>query len=82
MGLEKRAFLFTPEFERMEGEPFVAVDGGLIEIRVYRASHRVRRVQEPATYKSQEKYGIEYVSTLTALCIIHSETQLILSLSV
>jgi hypothetical protein len=60
MGLEKRAFLFLPDPERKEGQSFLADDGGLIEVQVYRSSHRVRKMQDPTIYKSQEGYGIRY----------------------
>lgn len=59
MGLEKRAFYFTKGPKGAEHDSFVAVDGGLIETRVYRSSDRARRVQEPPTYKCQEEYGIK-----------------------
>jgi hypothetical protein len=62
MGLEKRAFFFAKEDRTVQGGSSVAADGGLIEIRVYRSSNRVRRVQEPAVYKCQEEYGLAYVN--------------------
>jgi hypothetical protein len=53
-GLERRAFFFNPK----EPNSSAACDGGLIELRVYRAKGRHRRIQEPVVYKNQEKYGI------------------------
>ncbi|KAG9234000.1 hypothetical protein BJ875DRAFT_401985 [Amylocarpus encephaloides] len=53
MGIEKRAFFFA----EAKGKS-VVTDGGIIEIRVFRARERERRIQEPLSYKSQHEYGV------------------------
>lgn len=52
-GLERRAFYFV---QPRGGS--AAADGGLIQIRVYRALGKVRCVQDPPVHKSQKDYGI------------------------
>ncbi|CAG8983797.1 hypothetical protein HYALB_00006763 [Hymenoscyphus albidus] len=52
-GLELRAFYFV---DPRGGS--AAADGGLIEVRAYRAKGKFRCMQDPPTYKSQRDYGI------------------------
>ncbi len=54
MGVEARPFLFSKE----EEERSAGTDGGLIEVNVYRARGRKRRMPAPADFKSQDGYGI------------------------
>jgi len=56
-GIESRPFLFTPEV----GGRSAADDGGLIEIRIFRAKGRKRRAPSLETFRPQEQYGIRYV---------------------
>lgn len=56
MGLEERAFFFA--FEKHDGQRSAATDGGLIEVKVYRARGRSRMMPEPVEFKSQDGYGI------------------------
>jgi hypothetical protein len=56
MGLEQRSFFFT--FEKQNNQRSAATDGGLIEIKVYRARGRSRRMPAPAEFRSQDDYGI------------------------
>jgi hypothetical protein len=56
MGLEQRSFFFT--FEKQDNQRSAATDGGLIEIKVYRARGRSRRMPAPAEFRSQDDYGI------------------------
>jgi hypothetical protein len=56
MGLEQRSFFFT--FEKEDNQRSAATDGGLIEIKVYRARGRSRRMPAPAEFRSQDDYGI------------------------
>jgi hypothetical protein len=57
IGIESRPFLFTPEI----GGRSAADDGGLIEVRVFRANGRKRRAPNLETFRPQEQYGIKYV---------------------
>lgn len=54
MGTETRPFFFAKEDE----ERSAGNDGGMIEIKVYRAAGRRRKMPEPIDFKSQERYGI------------------------
>jgi hypothetical protein len=56
-GVESRPFLFTPEI----GGRSAADDGGLIEIRIFRAKGRRRRAPSLETFRPQQQYGIKYV---------------------
>jgi hypothetical protein len=56
MGLEGRSFVFA--FEDKENKPSAAMDGGLIEVKVYRARGRSRMMPTPLEFKSQDGYGI------------------------
>jgi hypothetical protein len=56
-GVESRPFLFAPEI----GGRSAADDGGLIEVRIFRAKGRMRRAPSLEIFRSQEHYGIEYV---------------------
>lgn len=53
-GVEKRYFHFTPRF----GEISAAMDGGLIDLQVFRSKKRKRRAPQLADFRSQDKYGI------------------------
>jgi len=53
-GTETRSFFFNNKAEALSA----ANDGGLIEVRVYRALGRKRKLPEPLVYKSQDDYGI------------------------
>jgi len=53
-GTEARPFYFDKEMERQSP----ANDGGLIEIRAFRANGRKRKLANPEPFKSQEQYGI------------------------
>jgi len=55
MGTEVRSFFFAKEQEIKDA----ANDGGLIEVRVFRARGRKRKIPSPTEFKSQEDYGIE-----------------------
>ncbi|CZS93168.1 uncharacterized protein RCO7_07817 [Rhynchosporium graminicola] len=54
MGTEARPFIFGYEEEDLSA----ANDGGLIEVMVFRARGRKRRLQKPMEFKDQEAYGI------------------------
>ncbi|KAK0101432.1 hypothetical protein ONS95_006605 [Cadophora gregata] len=54
MGTEARPFIFGYE----EKEPSAAKDGGLIEVMVFRARGRKRKLPALADFKNQEGYGI------------------------
>jgi hypothetical protein len=56
MGLEERSFVFA--FEDKDNKPSAAMDGGLIEVKVYRARGRSRMMPTPLEFKSQDGYGI------------------------
>jgi hypothetical protein len=56
-GIESRPFLFTPEVDGRSA----ADDGGLIEVRIFRAKGRKRRAPSLETFRPQEQYGIKYV---------------------
>jgi hypothetical protein len=56
MGLEQRAFFFGTEVQGDQRS--AATDGGLIELRAYRARGRSRMMPKPVDYKNQEGYGI------------------------
>jgi hypothetical protein len=58
-GIESRPFLFTPEVSGKSA----ANDGGLIEVRIFRAKGRKRRAPGLETFRPQEQYGIR--------CVIH-----------
>lgn len=53
-GMEERPFFFNVEAEGAS----LAEDGGLIEVRVFRARGRQRRLAYPEAFKSQDQYGI------------------------
>ncbi|TGO23425.1 hypothetical protein BPAE_0133g00240 [Botrytis paeoniae] len=53
-GTEYRPFFFSQE----DGDCAAADDGGLIEIKVFRAHGRKRRNPQLAQYKDQSKYGV------------------------
>lgn len=53
-GTEARPFFFSKEGE----ERSAADDGGLIEVLVFRARGRRRRIPRPEPFRSQDKYGI------------------------
>ncbi|KAF5873458.1 uncharacterized protein Bfra_004918 [Botrytis fragariae] len=53
-GTEYRPFFFSQE----DGDCAAADDGGLIEIKVFRARGRKRRNPQLAQYKDQSKYGV------------------------
>jgi hypothetical protein len=54
MGTEMRPFFFAND----EQVRSAANDGGLIEVLVFRAKGRKRKMPEPTDFKNQEKYGI------------------------
>ncbi|KAL2074139.1 hypothetical protein VTL71DRAFT_7917 [Oculimacula yallundae] len=54
MGTEARPFIFAHEADDLSA----ANDGGLIEVMVFRARGRKRRLQKPTDFKNQEGYGI------------------------
>ena len=56
-GIESRPFLFTPDIDGKSA----ADDGGLIEVRIFRANARKRRAPDLITFRSQERYGIKCV---------------------
>ena len=50
----------------------VADDGGLIEVRVFRAKGRRKSLPTPAEFKPQDQYGLVYVSPCcVSLEILH-----------
>ncbi|OLN97282.1 hypothetical protein CCHL11_01213 [Colletotrichum chlorophyti] len=53
-GVERRFFRFTPWLE----EAPAAMDGGLIDLKVFRSKGRRRRAPDLASFRSQDKYGI------------------------
>lgn len=53
-GTEYRPFFFSQQ----NGDCAAADDGGLIEIKVFRARGRKRRTPQLAQYKDQSKYGV------------------------
>jgi len=53
-GTEARNFFFNHEPANISA----AIDGGLIEVRVFRAFGRSRRLAAPVEYKPQDGYGI------------------------
>ncbi|KAL0933008.1 uncharacterized protein CTRU02_211971 [Colletotrichum truncatum] len=55
-GVEKRYFYFTPRFE----ETSAAMDGGLIELQVFRSTGRRKRSIELTGFRSQNAYGITF----------------------
>lgn len=55
-GTEVRPFFFTKE----DANTTAAEDGGLIEILVFRARGRRRRVPKPEEFRAQDKWGILY----------------------
>jgi hypothetical protein len=57
-GIESRPFLFTPEI----GGRSAADDGGLIEVRIFRAKGRKRRAPSLEAFRPQEQYGIKYIT--------------------
>ncbi|GKT48853.1 uncharacterized protein ColSpa_09034 [Colletotrichum spaethianum] len=52
-GVEKRFFHFAPRFEAS-----AALDGGLIDLQVFRSKGRRRRAPELNDFRSQDGYGI------------------------
>lgn len=54
MGTESRPFIFMQNDELSTA----ATDGGVMEVKIYRAHGRRRKVPEPTDFKSQEPYGI------------------------
>lgn len=54
MGTEARPFIFAYE----EKDRAAAKDGGLIEVMVFRARGRKRRLPKPTDFKNQDGYGI------------------------
>lgn len=54
MGTESRPFIFAQEINAGSA----ATDGGVIEVRVFRALGRRRKMPEPTDFKSQEPCGI------------------------
>lgn len=53
-GTEARPFFFIKE----DTERSAAEEGGLIEVLVYRARGRRRRMPRPEEFRSQDKWGI------------------------
>lgn len=53
-GTEYRPFFFSQE----NGDRGAADDGGLLEIKVFRARGRKRRTPKLDQYKDQSKYGV------------------------
>jgi hypothetical protein len=53
-GTEVRPFFFAKE----DGERSAAEDGGLIEVIVFRARGRKRRIPEPEDFRGQDEWGI------------------------
>lgn len=58
-GIEARNFHFLPTSKKVS----VADDGGLIEIKVFRAKGRKRKAPFLGQYRSQKLYGIMYVDS-------------------
>ena len=56
-GTEMRPFYFSSIKGRSAAD-----DGGLIEVRVFRAKGRHKRLPTPAEFKPQDQYGLVYVS--------------------
>jgi hypothetical protein len=54
MGTEMRPFFFNTEEEARSA----ANDGGLIEVLVFRARGRKRRMPKPTDFKDQEPFGL------------------------
>ena len=54
MGTEARPFYFSND----EEERSAGTDGGLIEVMVFRARGRKRRMPAPTDFKNQDGYGI------------------------
>ncbi|KAH0441616.1 hypothetical protein CcaCcLH18_01876 [Colletotrichum camelliae] len=54
-GVEKRFFHFTPQSGK---DTPAAMDGGLVELQVFRSKGRKRRFPELADFRSQDAYGI------------------------
>lgn len=54
-GTEARPFFFAHE---VEGSQSAADDGGLIEVCVFRARGRQRKLAQPLEFKPQDQYGI------------------------
>lgn len=54
MGTETRPFFFA----KLDEAQSAANDGGSIQIEVFRAAGRKRKMPEPIDWKSQERYGI------------------------
>ncbi|KAI3543950.1 hypothetical protein CSPX01_05965 [Colletotrichum filicis] len=52
-GIEKRFFHFTPR-----SETSAAMDGGLIDLRIFRSYGRRRRAPQLDDFRSQDQYGI------------------------
>lgn len=58
-GIEARYFFFAPNCDRDTAPGSgVADDGGLVEVQVFRARHKVRKAVELEQYKNQAHYGI------------------------
>jgi len=53
-GTEMRSFFFNNKEEALSA----ANDGGLIEVLIYRAFGRQRKLPEPVNYRPQDEYGI------------------------
>lgn len=53
-GIEARSFFFSPG----SSSSSIADDGGVIEVHVYRAQRKRRRVMRLEQYRSQDYYGI------------------------
>jgi len=56
-GTESRPFFFTNEDDNRSIRS-AAEDGGLIEVHVFRARGRRRRIPRPDEFRSQDKWGI------------------------
>ncbi|KAI8230074.1 hypothetical protein K4K57_007082 [Colletotrichum sp. SAR 10_99] len=54
-GVEKRFFHFTPHSGK---DTPAAMDGGLVELQVFRSKGRKRRSPELADFRNQDAYGI------------------------
>jgi hypothetical protein len=52
---EMRPFFFSNQFS---GNLAAADDGGLIEVQVFRAKGRQRKIPDPVEFKTQDQYGI------------------------
>lgn len=53
-GTERRPFFFDKEVDGRSA----ANDGGLIEVRIFRAKGRQRRIPDPTKFRPQDHYGI------------------------